>query len=172
MYNYNDNTAAIRALQNMLYQISKNDNELPTVYADGIYGAETKECVGLIQQRNQLEPTGTVDFESFEVIRSEYGNSIKEDINKVNVLPEILKDGVLSKNDESTTVVILQSMLQELSYMYEECENVKLNGVLDNDTVTAIEKIQEVHSLEQTGEVDIPTWNAITIEYEKFRGEG
>ena len=169
MYNFNDENAAVMALQNMLYEISKCDDSLPTVFTDGIYGDTTAECVRKIQARNSLQTTGTVDYETFNCIKSEWCRQKRDEAKNVGILPDILKDGVLKEGDESTTVVMLQSMLHELSYIYEECENLNLNGIIDAQTLTAVKKIQKVHGLEPNGEVDIQTWNSIVIEYEKFR---
>ena len=171
MYDLNNERAAITALQRMLNEITSKDENTATIYVDGIYGKETAKAVRDVQGRNSLNVTGSVDFETFNCIVDEYNCTKNNSAHKAGFYPDVLKDGVLCTGDECTAVVVIQTMLHELSYIYEECEGVKLNGIFDKETEDTIKKIQSVHQIEENGKVDTLTWNALTIEYDKFRNK-
>ena len=51
----------VRSLQTMLRVIAEDDNTLPTVVPDGIYGPSTMQAVSAFQRKYSLPVTGAVN---------------------------------------------------------------------------------------------------------------
>ena len=63
-----DNTPEyIRGVQYRLRVIGKQDNRIPEVFIDGIYGKETANAVRTLQTLYGLHETGELDIETFEL---------------------------------------------------------------------------------------------------------
>ena len=58
----------VRSLQTMLRVLAEDDNRLPTVVPDGIYGPSTMNAVSAFQRQNGIAVTGIVDQETWEQI--------------------------------------------------------------------------------------------------------
>ena len=94
MYRLGDKRAAIREIQKYLHFISDRiTNEVPRIAIDGIYGNESKEAVMAFQEYKGIAKTGEVDYETFNLLYSEYlkaklkyqRESVHEKINQVDV---------------------------------------------------------------------------------------
>ena len=62
---------------------------------------------------------------------------------------------------------IIQHALQELATVYDWERAIERTGVYDEQTSSAVRQFQQIHSLPQTGGVDLATWNALANAYNR-----
>lgn len=72
---------SIREVQEYLLDISYRNEEFNKISIDGFYGAETAEAVREFQRSVSLPVTGTVDFETYQMLYLVY-------LERENVKPE------------------------------------------------------------------------------------
>ena len=163
----NNERDAIRNLQKYLRQLSYFDSDITPPPIDGIFELETERSVKDFQKKHGLTESGVADRETWDLIYTEYLNSVSE-----NSLPEMLsvfplmpKDYELKTSDSWFLVEILQYMLEELRYSYDNFENVKRSGVYDSETELAVKDFQRRNLLEETGRVNKATWNEISRQF-------
>ena len=61
----NEEQFNIRQIQRALRILHKNNEDIPVVYEDGIFGEETEKAVIAFQLQNNLSATGVVDYETW-----------------------------------------------------------------------------------------------------------
>ena len=71
---------------------------------------------------------------------------------------EQLEPELLQKGDRNTSVQTLQTVLQALSFYTST-----IDGYFGEETVNAVEQLQEKMELEVTGLFDLETWYALTF---------
>ena len=81
------------------------------------------------------------------------------------ILPPSSNVFPLKEGSKGLPVNVLQYMLVELSSLYSTLEGVAVTGEYDKATEAAVRELQEKSRLVPSGAVDIPTWNAITDQY-------
>ena len=62
----------VRQMQQQLNRIARNYPAIPTIAADGIFGAATAEAVRAFQRIFDLPPTGVVDYPTWYSISNIY----------------------------------------------------------------------------------------------------
>lgn len=170
MYNINDTYSAVYEIQRYLSVVARARGNIPCVVADGIYEDKTRECVRHFQAENHLPETGMVDYDTFRLLYDEYllALEILASPACVDILPDKLKAESISKGEQSSTVAVIQSLLKTLEVIYDDFEDITINGSFDDSTESAVKRIQGLHGLEQNGIIDRATFDAIVAEYEKF----
>ena len=158
---------AISNLQKYLRQLSYFDTDITSPPRDGILGSETERSIRDFQRKYGLTENGIADRETWNLIYKEYLRSISENSlpEQLSVFPVMPKDYELKANDSWFLVEILQYMLEELRYSYDDFENVKRSGVYDDETERAVKDFQRRNFLEETGRVNKSTWNAISTQF-------
>ena len=170
MYNINDNEAAIAQVQTYLITIDRARGLIPCIVTDGIYDDTTRECVRRFQSENFLSATGIVDYDTFRALYDEYllALDILASPVCVKLLPDKLEGQSITKGEESSTVAIIQALLKALEVIYDDFDDIDINGIFDDSTEAAVKRIQGLHGLEQNGVIDRAAFDAIASEYEKF----
>ena len=79
----------------------------------------------------------------------------------------ILKNSVLSLNDASGLVYIIQVMIETLMLVYTGLEEQKITGVYDPATERNVQYLQRVWQLPRTGRLDVTTWNRLATAYDQ-----
>ena len=155
----------VRSLQTMLRILAENDDSLPSVIPDGIYGPDTMEAVTAFQRQQGLPVTGVANQETWERIVQEY------EIAEVNIAAaqpvEILIEPgqVFRLGDSSPYIYLLQAMLIQLSNDHSLIESPGISGVLDEQTALSIRGFQRLSGLAETGEFDRMTWKHLALHY-------
>ena len=148
----------VRSLQTMLRIIAKDDQRLPSIIPDGIYGPSTTQAVAAFQRIYGIPVTGVTDQTTWEAIVAAYEPALIR-VDKAAPIEILLEPGeVLKLGDSSPYIYLLQSLLIQLSQ-----DNIAIpppvhNGVFDEETSAAIRAFQILAELPQTGELDRVTW--------------
>lgn len=132
----------------------------------------TAFCNGTTTTCDGLSQWGTVTLANrgmtpFEILQYYYGNDIEivKDAPIRTALPSYL--GVeLSLGIEGNEVKSLQRYLNRISRNYPAIPKIpEIDGIFGVATENAVKKFQEIFGLEETGVVNLSTWNKITYIY-------
>ena len=155
----------IRSLQTMLRVIAEDDNRLPTVVPDGIYGPTTMNSVTAFQRTYGLPITGITDQTTWEKIVERYEDTLIR-IGPAESIEIIMEPGeVFRIGDSNAYILLLQSILVQLSKDNPTIIPPYHNGVLDNATSEALAAFQLLAGLPPTGELDKRTWKYLAKQF-------
>lgn len=162
-----DQRLAVIEIQNNLRELTKAGWAIPSVVADGIYGAQTRRAVEAFQKIEMLPVTGRVDLATWQVLHA------AADINRWERGPakpiypwnRPLSGGVTQSGERTDLVYIAQILLREsIAYDFD----LPLTGVLDSATREALLRFQAINHLPQSGVLDRATWDALADAYNKY----
>ncbi len=160
-------THAIRNLQRYLRQLAFFNDALPELPIDGVYGAETRLAVELFQQSQGLPVTGLVDRQTWDAVYEAYRISVADASKPISIdvfyrqpVPSYIRMG-----DAGFAVAAIQYMLNEVLSFYGELLQLETDGSYGSQTSDAVQIFQGYAALPQTGEVDLETWNRLSLLY-------
>lgn len=155
----------IRSLQTMLRVIGENDDNLPSVVPDGIYGNDTVRSVSAFQRSAGLPVTGIADQDTWDAIVARYEPALVEQA-EAEPLRIILDPGqVIRRGERNPNLYIVQAILNVLSQQYGGITPPSMSGILDLPTADSISSFQEMSLLPATGELDKHTWKHLALHY-------
>lgn len=159
---------AISNLQRYLRQLSYFDADIEPILINGTWSNETRNALIAFQRKNGLSPTGVADEQTWNLLFSQYSNSLEENSppSSVPFFPREPSGESLGLGDESFVVSVIQYMLSELSVIYDGLENVDINGVFDGNTQAAVVEFQKRNLFPQSGRVDKRTWDRLVKAFE------
>ena len=164
-----NNTAAIRQLQRYLRTLHYFDNAGGRVPVDGIFDAATEDAVRAFQEKNALPVTGRADLATWEALLAAYNAQNRETAapERISHFPRFPVGYTVEAGETQFLVEIIQHALQELATVYKWDRAIERTGVYDEQTAAAVRQFQQIHSLPQTGGVDLATWNALANAYNR-----
>ena len=155
----------VRSLQQMLRVIGENDERLPSVVPDGIYGNDTVRAVSAFQRSVGLPATGIADQETWEAIVERYDLALVEQT-EAEPLRIILDPGqIIRRGERNPNLYIAQAILVVLSEQYAGITPPSMNGILDVATADSLSSFQEMNLIPVTGELDKHTWRRLALHY-------
>lgn len=155
----------VRSLQTMLRVISRQNRSVPTLIPDGIYGPTTSRAVAAFQRFAGLKGTGTVDQTTWETIAAQYDKAIIE-VDPAEPIEILLEPGeIIRVGEYDPHIYLVQCILTQLSRDHPSINQPPHNGMLDNETSSAIRQFQELAGLGQTGELDRETWRNLSKHF-------
>lgn len=155
----------IRSLQTMLRVIAEDDESLPTVLPDGIYGQTTMAAVTEFQRRNGLPLTGITDQATWDAIVSEYEKALIR-IGPAEPIEIIMDPGqVFVIGDEGPYIYLMQTLLIWLSKDNQTIDPPGHTGIFDQQTADALSSFQGLAGLERTGNLDKITWKNLSRHF-------
>ncbi len=155
----------VRSLQTMLRVLSEDDNRLPTVVPDGIYGPTTMNAVSAFQRREGLPVTGITDQNTWDIIVKNYEPALIR-IDKAQPIEVIIDPGkVFYQGESNPYIYLLQSMLTQLSKDYAQIDVPAHNGTLDEATSKSLRQFQKLAALPETGELDRISWKYLVHHF-------
>lgn len=155
----------IRSLQQMLRVIGENDDRLPSVVPDGIYGNDTVRSVSAFQRSVGLPATGITDQDTWEAIVARYEPALVEQT-EAEPLQIILDPGqVIRRGEQNPNLYIAQAILIVLSKQYAGITTPGMSGVLDVATADSLSSFQQMNLIPVTGELDKNTWKRLALHY-------
>ena len=155
----------IRSLQQMLLVIGENDNRLPSVVPDGIYGNDTVRAVSAFQRSVGLPATGIADQDTWDAIVARYEPALVEQ-GEAEPLRIILDPGqVIRRGERNPNLYIVQAILVVLSEQYAGITPPSMNGILDIATADSLSSFQQMNLIPVTGELDKNTWKRLALHY-------
>lgn len=165
---YNDKRQNVFELQTFLSKISQTEPNVPFLNADGIYGDKTREAVRKYQELRKLPVTGTVDYETWNKIFDEYNGLMAltaEALPFYVFPPEQLE---IKSGDNGDAVYVIQLILNNFALTYSNFSKIPVTGSYGSETANAVKNFQSTAMLNQSGNVDRPTWNEMTRLYRTF----
>ena len=162
--NYSD---AVLNLQKYLRRISYSDPRIPRVATDGIYGSDTARAVGEFQRIASLPVTEIADRRTFDAIYSEYKRLTGGDTGEL-ILAIPKRNYLLSRDDRSSMVSLLQILLGEISPIYDSSLTLSPTGIFDEATERAVRAMQRAFGLEETGRTDPLFWQYLAEAYSLY----
>ena len=153
-------------MQYLLSYLAEFYSTIPPVSIDGIYGPSTTSAVSAFQGTFELPVTGTVDFDTWDVLYRTYLGflaTIPFQYIEGNILPYPGIPLRLGSDDDS--VRVLQEYLNFLAGFYDELPTVNVTGYFGNQTDQAVRAFQRLSGIPDNGTVGSVTWNAITTLY-------
>ena len=167
MYRQRNKTAAIRRVQNYLYEIQQYEGtENPTVQ-DGIYGEQTRAGIRAFQQRSQIKSTGIVDFETFEALRD---TALQYKLD--NARDDYLYSSIgfpLKFGSSGADVEVLHALLRSLSKYKKNLPPIPRGAYYSRETQRAIEYLQNSFLMEGDGIVTAALFDRLENELKANR---
>lgn len=155
----------IRSLQTMLRVIAEDDDKIPSIVQDGIYGPNTMQSVAVFQRKYNLPITGITDQRTWDTIVSVYEEALIR-IGKAEPIEIIMNPGqVYTRGDSGPYIFLLQSMLTQLSIDHPSIPEPVHNGTLDSITSDSLAGFQLLSGLPPTGELDKITWKHLVKQF-------
>lgn len=155
----------VRSLQTMLRVLAEDDNRLPAVVPDGIYGPSTMTAVSAFQRREGIPVTGIVDQPTWDSIVDHYEPALIR-IDKAQPIEILIDPGqVFRRGDSSPYIYLLQSMLTQLSQDHPTIIYPGHSGRLDDDTAESLSEFQRLAGLPVTGDFDKITWKHLVLQF-------
>lgn len=151
--------------QSYLRNISRTDSDISRVVPDGIFAAETTEAVKSFQKKYELEETGIINFETWELIKSKNSEAVFAASEPVQIVRIINEDLPLVKGMDNTLVYTLHLMLNNVAEQYDNFTPLPLQSLFDDNTEREIRRWQRVISHTESGQVDKLTWNRLAEFY-------
>ena len=155
----------VRSLQTMLRVIAEDDQSLPSLIPDGIYGPSTMIAVTAFQRRNGIPVTGIVDENTWDQIVASYEPALIR-VGKAEPIEILLEPGeIIITGQSSPYVYLLQGMLGQLSQDYTTVLFPVLSGVMDPETSASLKAFQKLSGLPDTGTLDRITWKHLVRQF-------
>ncbi len=149
----------------MLRVIAEDDESLPTVVPDGIYGPSTMTAVSAFQRKYGLPVTGVTNEDTWNTIYNIYQPALIQ-VGQATPIEIILDPGeVFRRGDSSPYVYLLQSMLTQLATDHPSIEAPGYSGIMDDPTVYALRSFQKLAGLREDGEFDKITWKHLVHQF-------
>lgn len=155
----------VRSLQTMLRVLAEDDNRLPTVVPDGIYGPTTMNAVSAFQRQNGIRVTGITDQETWDLIVERYEPALTR-IGKAQPIEALIDPGqVFRRGDQNPYIYLLQGMLTQLSTDHPTIPAPGIGGILDVETEESLRAFQRLSALPETGEFDRIIWKHLVLQF-------
>ncbi len=156
----------VENVQFLLSYLAEFYNTIPPVAIDGIYGPATTSAVSALQRTFDLPITGTVDFDTWDVLYRTYlglVETIPLQYVEGNVLPY---PGIpLRLGSEADAVRVLQEYLRYIAGFDGRVPAPNVTGYFGTQTRDAVIAFQNLAGIPPTGTVAAITWDAITDLY-------
>lgn len=149
-------------IQRYLRSLYLSDSRIPLINPDGIYGEETANAVKIFQQIYALPVTGSVDYLTWEKLREQ----AKISDQSLNFPEELAIFGIdqlpVKPGSYAGEIYLFQALLTALSLRYANINSVDITGTYDGRTIKAVEELQKLFHLPQTGILDLVLWNKLS----------
>ena len=165
-----ENREYIRQFQYYLYYISLYDPSVPRIVPDGIYGRQTKSAVTEFQRTRGLQPTGDADMATWQAVKDEYDVIMSKFAPPLTMCVFPDNGYTVTVGEKSDVSAVIQIILHCLSGEYGFAAADSISGVYSEKDAEEVKILQRIHGLDQTGTVDIYTWNCICSDYNLFCG--
>lgn len=162
-----DQSIAIMQIQRILRDLELLENEYSSVPLSGVYENETRGAVAEFQSKYGLEPTGIVDYDTWELLHSVHYSTRfdRGGIRKVQLVPK-RGEFAIHQNQRDDILYVIQYMLSQISIHYDGFGEIAFTGIFDEPTQNAIAEFQRKNLLDSNGIIDASTLEALFDEYE------
>lgn len=158
----------VKSLQKMLRNIAYYKNEIPIIIDDGIFGDSTENAVIEFQKLYGLEPTGIVNFDTWNKIVSVSMDTDNrtEPADRILVFRE--SNIPINPGDKDASLYVLQAMILALSESIDNISAPDVTGIHDENSVIAVKSVQKITGLDDSGIIDVDFSNHLGALYEVY----
>ena len=156
---------AVFEAQSYLRNIGRLDSDISPVVPDGIFAAETTAAVKSFQKKYDLPETGTINYETWELIKSKNSEAVFIASEPVQIVRITNDDLPLVIGTDNTLVYNLHLMLNNVAERYDNFTPLPLQSLFDENTEREVKRWQRVISHTESGQVDKTTWNYLAEFY-------
>jgi len=166
---YNEDQA-VRNLQKYLRRLSYADPRIPPLPIDGIFEEQTRNALLAYQQTRGLEQTGRADRLTWDRLFAEYleENAKTATPAPLYLFPRLPNNDSIKRGDRYYLVGIIQLLLNELAVAYDYDLPLAITEELDEATEERIRDFQRRNLLQDTGQVDLRTWERLADQFHKY----
>ncbi len=162
MYTQNNTEAAIRRVQDYLYEIHLYEGVDYFAARNGIYTDTTQKAVANFQKKNNLPSTGIVDLRTFEELRDTAAkykekNEADDHLYSSNGYP-------IQLGSRGSDVEVLHALLRALSAYDTNFPPIPRSSYFSAETQDAIRYMQRMFLLEEDGIVDAMLFSRLEKE--------
>lgn len=125
------------------------------VLPDGVFGVDTKVAVEDFQRIFNIKINGVICSETYRKIDDEYNKILQRESNAKN-LDFIDNNVLITKGEKSNRVAYCQVMLNFAGEKYQNIGKVQVTAVMDEDTISAVKKVQHILGIIEDGIIDKP----------------
>ncbi len=163
----NDYSNSVRQIQQSLRIISKNEEKIPEVFVDGIFGNETAAAVKAYQKDRGFEPNGIVDNETWDSLNESANKHSANTDHPFPIVPFIDTVSIAKAGERRRSVYFVQLMFREISKKYCGFDDIELDGINDGTTLESIKTVQRCADIDnEDGTLDKATWDIIAQLFE------
>lgn len=148
----------IEEILGYLYQIALRDSRIPIVLPSKEYTEEAGLAVRAYQQAYALPVTGEIDGRTWDSIVETY-HELMDEAAPLTVFPS--GTFLLQKGDSGDLVQLVQVLYNLAAEHYSNLGPITVSGVFDDETAAAMQRIQALAGLPETGVMDRLTWNRL-----------
>lgn len=161
-------TGNVKSLQKKLRNIAADNEDIPVVVDDGVFGDSTEDAVLKFQQIYGLERTGIVDFDTWNKIVE-----VSDDVDRrTNPAQSVLmfneSNSTINPGDKDIQLYAIQAMMKALSQLIDNFVDPDVTGIHDKNSVAAVKEIQLVSGLDDNGIIDVDFSNNLGQLYETY----
>ena len=160
MYSLNDKKSAILEVQRFLFVIGQ-ENDVSHLSVDGFYTEETQRAVRDFQALHSLEVTGNVDRETFDMIYSEYCDTVSAKSSYASASPASIYP--MKIGDSGNEVSELNLLIRRLSRFYKELPITEGN-FYSKSTEKAVRLLQRYMRRAENGKITPEFFSALKKE--------
>lgn len=158
-----DSGDEVLLLQKIINYLAIFYPSIPEVTEDSVYGQKTENAVKQFQSTFGLEQTGIVTREIWQYL---YDVNIYILKTITPILPRQGYPGTpLKRGDQNQDVRLMQEYLNVISTRYPSIPQIDADGIFGGDTEFAVLRFQQETGLNQTGVIDVSTWERIVEVY-------
>ena len=165
-----DRKKAVYELQRKLLCLHNAGYPIPAIVPDGIYGEETENAVSVFQGLQGIPQTGRVDERTWKALDEASGGAMDSCRRSDPIYPYEYnkRGGKVSPEDRSDLMYIIQIILRTLESQYKDLVRQPLSGICDETTRRNVSVLQSLWGLQQSGNVDLETWNMMASAYNRY----
>lgn len=152
MYIQNDTAAAIRRVQDYLFEIHLYEGISYVAPRDGIYGNTTRTAVREFQERTALPMTGIVDLSTFEALRDTALKYSAENARETHLYSP--KGFPLRPGARGADVDVLHALLRSISVHERDMPPIPRTSYFSEETAAAVRYMQKIFQIDEDGIVD------------------
>ncbi len=160
MYRINDKSEAIRGVQTFLRVVGD-----PKIFVapSGVFDDNTRLSVIEFQRRYNLEPTGVVNYETFNLIYQEYLFRTKNA--KVRELTDSFIDFPLLPGDFNDEMTHINRTLGRLLDYYGHTHRLRANNFYSSETSYAVRILRSIYMLDGDDFIDEEFYRRMIIDH-------
>ncbi len=149
MYIQNDTAAAIRRIQDYLFEIHLYEGISYIAPRDGIYGNTTREAVREFQSRSKLPMTGIVDLVTFEALRDTARKYSEENARDTHLYSP--QGFPLRPGSRGADIDVLHALLRSIAEYERDLPPVPRTSYYSEETAVAIRYMQKKFQIQEDG---------------------